>query len=44
MTRGQFLVVLILAAVFGFGLAFGTSALTWEDQLQEIHEINALHD
>lgn len=44
MTRGQLLLVLVLGTVLGFGLAFGTSALTWEDQLQEIHEINALHD
>lgn len=44
MTRGQFILVLILGAALGFGSAFLVSSLTWDDQMQKVQEINALHD
>lgn len=38
------ILVVVLGIILGLGSSFVVSSLTWDDQIQKVHEINALHD
>ena len=38
------ILVVVLGIILGFGSSFVVSSLTWDNQIQKVHEINALHD
>lgn len=44
MRRIDLILVVALGVILGFGSSFAVSSLTWDDQIQKVHEINALHN